>query len=322
MKQPIFCFVVLLLLLGSCETHKPIDIDSEKLLSNLQILSDDALEGRAFSTPGNQQTQNIILENFTEIGLEPVIDNNLLHKFSHTFKNKNRQNVFPVKNPKEDYSNVADTLVQGANIVGMLKGTSNKNIIISAHYDHLGIKDGKIYNGADDNASGTAALFTIAKYFKNKPTEHNLIFAAVDAEEIGSLGADYFLKDYKEKSNIILNVNLDMIAHSEYDPELFACGLYHYPKLRKPLEKVKSNKILLLFGHDDPANKDQADWTFSSDHRVFHREKIPFIYFGVPDHKDYHRDTDTFESINKDFYVESVKVIIQAIENLDAYFAK
>ncbi|MGK0414916.1 MAG: Zn-dependent M28 family amino/carboxypeptidase [Polaribacter sp.] len=321
MKLNLFSAAAFLLLLGNCQTHKPIEIDSKELLANIQILSTDTLEGRAFSTPGSQKAQNIILDKFTALELEPVLGNNLLQGFSHTFKGEKRQEVFPIKNPKKDFSNVTDTIAKGANIIGMLKGLSDKSIVISAHYDHLGIRDGEIYNGADDNASGTAALFTLIEYFKNKPTKHNLIFAALDAEEIGSLGADYFLKSYTDKSNISLNINMDMIAHSEYDPELFASGLHHYPNLRKPLKKIKSAKIDLLFGHDDAENKEQADWTFSSDHRVFHREKIPFIYFGVPDHKDYHRDTDTFETINKDFYIESVKIIIQAIENLDEYLA-
>lgn len=308
-----------LLIASSCSKPKEIDIDSKKLLENVKILSNDSLEGRYFSTPGNYKAQKFIVSKFKEVGLKTVSQNNYLQEFPYTFKGQKRQDVFPIEKPKEDLSNVPDTTAIGGNVLGMLKGQTNKTFVITAHFDHLGIKDGKIFNGADDNASGTAALFTIASYFKDKPTHHNLIFAAVDAEEIGSLGAEYFLKNYKEKENIVLNINLDMIAHSDYDPELFACGLYHYPNLRKPLKKIKSDKIILLFGHDAPEDKDQSDWTFSSDHRVFHREKIPFIYFGVPDHKDYHRSTDTYATINTDFYIESVKVIIQAIENFDDY---
>lgn len=113
-----------------------------------------------------------------------------------------------------------------------------------------------------------------------------------------------------------------MISHSDYYPELYACGLFHFPYLRKPLEKAKSEKIKLLFGHDDANYREQTDWTLSSDHKVFYKEKIPFIYFGVEDHKDYHRPTDKYATINTDFYIESVKVIIRCIENLDAYLAE
>ena len=117
-------------------------------------------------------------------------------------------------------------------------------------------------------------------------------------------------------SNIVLNINMDMIAHNDKN-ELYAVGLYHYPQLKPQLETIES-PITLLFGHDDKSNKEQDDWTYASDHRSFHKEKIPFVYFGVEDHKDYHKPTDTFENINQDFYVEAVQLIIQAIANYDA----
>lgn len=320
MKIKFSWITTFLIISFSCTAPKPIEIDSERLLKNIQIIANDSLEGRAFSTIGNYKTQKIIIDNFTRIGLQTLGNQRYLQKFSSTFKGEKRQEVFPIKKPKKNFSNVSDTTVIGANIIGKLKGEiNNKSIAITAHFDHLGIRNGNTFNGADDNASGTAALFTIAEYFKKNPTKHDLIFAALDAKEIGSLGAKYFLKNYSEKENILLNINLDMIAHSDYDPELFACGLYHYNHLRKPLERIKSDKIKLLFGHDDPENKDQADWTFSSDHKVFHEKNIPFIYFGVEDHKDYHRHTDTYATINPDFYVEAVKIVIQSVQNFDEF---
>jgi Zn-dependent M28 family amino/carboxypeptidase len=319
MKINFFYIATFLTISGSCTTFIPIEIDSESLLKNIQIIAHDSLEGRAFSSIGNRKTQKIIIDQFTLIGLQKTSNRTYRQKFTYTFKREKRQEVFPVKKPKKNFSNVSDTTVTGANIIGKLKGEINKSIVITAHFDHLGIRNGNIFNGADDNASGTAALFTIAKYFKKKPTKHNLIFAALDGKEIGSLGAEYFLKNYPEKKNILLNINLNMITHSDYDPKLFACGLFHYTQLRKPLERIKSDKIKLLFGHDDPENKEQTDWTFSSDHKVFHKENIPFIYFGVEDHKDYHRHTDTYAAINPEFYVEAVKIIIQSIQNFDEF---
>lgn len=318
MKKGLFFVVAFLMIIWSCKQPKPIDINTEELLNNIKTLSDDSFEGRAFSTPGGAKAQQFIVDKFTELGLQPT-----LQEFSHTFRGKARHEIFPMTKPKplDDYSNVPDTTAAGANIIAKLNGQTTKDLIITAHFDHLGIRNGKLYNGADSNASGTAALFTIAKYFKDKPTKHNLIFAAVDAEEVGSLGTAHFLKNYANKENISLNINLDMISHSDYDPELFACGLYHYPDLRDPLEDIYSEKIIFLFGHDNPENKEQSDWTYSSDHRVFHNENIPFIYFGVPDYKDYHRDTDTYGSINQEFYIEAVKIIIQAIENFDEELA-
>jgi aminopeptidase-like protein len=320
MKRIFFSIFAFFIVLVGCKDPIVIEIDSEKLLENVRIISDDSLQGRLFSSKHNLITRKFIVEKFKESGLQPI-NGVYEHEFSSKLSKKIRQEMFPIKKkPFDDYSNVPDTTVVGGNAFGMFKGETNKTIVITAHYDHLGVKNGRIYNGADDNASGTAALFTIADYFRNKPTKHNLVFVAVDAEEVGSLGAEYFLKNYSDKENIVLNINLDMISHSDYDPELFGSGLYHYPDLRDPLEDIYSEKIDLLFGHDDPNNKAQADWTFSSDHRVFYREKIPHIYFGVPDHKDYHRSSDTYATINEDFFIEAVKIVIQAVENLDIHF--
>jgi Zn-dependent M28 family amino/carboxypeptidase len=319
MKSFFYFIASFLIFAGGCTSTEPVDIDSKNLLKTVQIISHDSLEGRAFSTLGNIKAQKIINRNFTKIGLQTGKNRRYFQEFSYSFKGEKRQEIFPIKKPKENFSNVPDTTLTGRNIVGTLKGKINKSIIITAHFDHLGIKNGNIYNGADDNASGVAALFTIAEYFKKNPTNHDLIFAAFDAKEFGSLGAEYFLKNYEDKENIVLNINLDMIAHSDYDPILFACGLHHHPNLRKPLERIKSDEVTLLFGHDDPLNRDQTDWTFSSDHKVFHKENIPFIYFGVESHKDYHRHTDNYETINPEFYIETVKIIIQAIKNFDEF---
>lgn len=157
----------------------------------------------------------------------------------------------------------------------------------------------------------------MAEYFEDKNPKHNLIFAAVDAEETGFFdGAEYFVANFKNaKENIVLNVNMDMIAHND-SLRLYASGLYHYPQLAKPLKNIES-PITLLFGHDNPNNIQEEDWSSSSDHAVFHKRQIPFIYFGVEDHKDYHQATDIFENINQDFYVEAVKLIIQIIEKYD-----
>lgn len=321
MRKILFSILCFLLVFTSCK-REPINIviDEQALIEDLRTLADDSYQGRLFSSEQNYRARSFIANNFEKIGLEKVLDSGYEQEFSATLTKRRRQDIFPIKkNPLDDYSNVPDTTLIGGNVIGMLKGETNKYIVITAHFDHLGVKGDRIYNGADDNASGTSALFAIAKYFKDKPLKHNLIFAAVDAEEVGSLGAKYFLDNFKEKDNIVLNINMDMISHSDYDPELFGCGLFYFPELRDPLEDIYSEKVTLLFGHDDPSNREQADWTNSSDHRVFFEEDIPFMYFGVEDHKDYHRHTDTFATINPDFYIEAVKIIIQAVQNLDTY---
>jgi Zn-dependent M28 family amino/carboxypeptidase len=274
------------------------------------------MEGRGFGTAGNEKARQFIANTFSEAGIAPVFSDGYSQPFSQTYSGRRRQRMFPVADPGSDYSNVPDTTLYGANIVAQIKGQSDKVIIITAHLDHLGIRDGKIYNGADDDASGTSALFAIAKYFNLSQPRHTLLFAALDGEEVGSPGCKYLVDKFPiPLEKVILNVNMDMIAHNERS-ELYASGLHHYPDLKVPLESIES-PIHLLFGHDKPDDPKLDDWTNSSDHRVFHEKNIPFIYFGVEDHKDYHQATDTFENINPEFYVEAVKLIIQAIEGYD-----
>jgi hypothetical protein len=314
-----FFFATLLItsfILCSCQTEKKVTIKKEALLANLKEISSDAYEGRGFSKPGNYKAQQFIASKFKELGLDPYEASGYIQKFEHTFSGRWRQRLFPVKDANKDFSNVPDTTVIGGNVIAQIKGKSEKSIVITAHLDHLGIRNGNIYNGADDDASGIAALIAMATYFKNTSPKHTLIFAAVDAEEVGMHGAEYFAANHSNaKENIVLNINMDMIAHNDKN-ELYACGLYHYPKLKPQLQNITTS-VNLLFGHDDPNNKKQDDWTFSSDHRVFHKRQIPFIYFGVEDHKDYHKPTDTFENINQEFYVEVVKLITQVIKNYD-----
>jgi len=236
-----FLLFVSTLFILSCNQPKEalIKIDEKMLLDNLKILASDSLEGRGFSKPGNYKAQKMIANQFQKIGLEAAVDSNFIQEFPYTFSGKRRQRLFPILNPDDDYKNVPDTTVIGGNVLGKITGKTGKTFVISGHLDHLGIRNGEIFNGADDDASGTAALFAIAAYFKEHPTNHTLLFAAVDAEEIGSLGADYFLKNYNEKENIVLNINMDMIAHND-SLQLYAAGLYHYPQLKSGLENIQS----------------------------------------------------------------------------------
>ena len=315
-------FLLLTLLLTACKpepTIKEIEIDKEMLLSNLKTLSSDTFEGRGFATSGNYKAQQFIANQFNKLTIEPAMNGSYIQEFSHTIGGKGRLRMFPKDTAiYKEVDKVPDTTLIGGNVVATLKGSTNKVIVITGHLDHLGIRDGKIYNGADDDASGTVALFSIANYFKKNPTKHTLVFAAVDGEEIGSPGCKYLVDNFPGGiENVILNINMDMIAHND-SLQIYASGLYHNPQLKEPLDNIKS-PITLLYGHDDPNDKELDDWTNSSDHRVFHNKGIPFIYFGVEDHKDYHKSTDTFENINQNFYVEAVKLIIQAIEGYDTY---
>lgn len=271
--------------------------NEKELIANLKFLSSDSLKGRQTDTPENAIARNFVIEKFKQLKLTPFANG---YELPFEFENR------------------GGTKIRGVNVAGWIKGNKDSYIVISAHYDHVGVRNEKIYNGADDNASGTSALFAIAEYFGKHKPEHNILIVAFDAEEMGLRGANIFVANPPVPlEKIKVNLNMDMVARADKG-ELVACGTFFYPQLKPHLEGLTSGKIKLVFGHDDPEKyKGQDNWTFSSDHGPFHRVKIPFIYFGVEDHKDYHQPTDDFELVNPEVYQACVKLIIQAAEKID-----
>lgn len=274
--------------------------DARKLFEDARILSTDEMGGRSAESPGMEKARDYIEKRYRESGI-------------HDFFGFGYRQGFGIE------TSSGKSPIRGINFVGQLKGRKNadKYIVITAHYDHLGVRNGEIFNGADDNASGTAALFAIASYFRKHQPDHSLIFVALDAEEKGLVGARHFVANPPvPKESIVLNVNMDMIGRNDRG-ELYAAGAFSYPHLKPILEKVQAKAaVKLLLGHDDP-KLGMGDWTNQSDHAAFHAAKIPFIYFGVEDHKDYHKSTDDFAGIQPGFYVKAVETIMQAICELD-----
>lgn len=273
--------------------------DSTQLLRDLQWLSSDALQGRRVMTAGNEAAAAYLVAVYERLGLK---------KFENTYRVP-----FTTKRGSAE--------LKGQNIVGYLTGTKQPQtwMVISAHFDHLGNLNGKIFNGADDNASGTAALLQIAAYFAQNPPAHSIIFAAFDAEEMGLKGADAFIKAPPVPiGQIALNLNMDMISRNDKN-ELYVSGAHPYPFLKPIVKTATQNaKVKVLFGHDTPTDQGANNWVSASDHGVFHGRGIPFLYFGVEDHPDYHQPTDDFERIMPRFYFQVVRTILEVAKQADA----
>ncbi|SHG87569.1 M20/M25/M40 family metallo-hydrolase [Winogradskyella jejuensis] len=268
--------------------------DDIALLNHIKTLSSDAFEGRKTGTVGAEKARVYIIEQFKAQEVKTF------GKFEHQFTFKNR-----------------DKEIEAVNVLGVVKGTvfPDKYIVVSAHYDHLGSRNGEIYNGADDDASGVAALFAFAEMLKKNPPKHSVILAAFDAEEMGLQGAKYFVEKMKD-SKIIANINMDMISRSPKN-ELYVVGSRYTEKLKSLIEDFKNpTQAKLLVGHDGTDGK--MDWTYSSDHGPFHKANIPFLYFGNEDHAAYHKPTDDFEDITPEFYKNAVTIIQAVFRDLDA----
>ncbi|MBR9805802.1 MAG: M28 family peptidase [Alphaproteobacteria bacterium] len=281
-------------------------IDGPAMLNLTETLSSDALQGRRTGTEGADAAMNFILKRYETIGLEPVGDG-----YKHPF---------PIAAPEEA---PADTMPEeGVNVLGWMPGkTPGKGpmLVITAHYDHLGVIDGEIYNGADDNASGVAAMIAVAEYFKrNRPT-HDVVFAALDGEEMGLQGARALVaSDILDLKRVALNINLDMVSRSEAG-ELYVAGTYHMPALLPLVEEIEAEApVSLKVGHDQP-DLGPDDWTMGSDHGAFYKAGIPFLYFGVEDHAGYHQPSDDYVNITHDFFLRAGDTITLAAKKADVW---
>ncbi|WP_443939657.1 M28 family peptidase [Pedobacter sp. MW01-1-1] len=296
----IFYILPLALSLSCCSSIKKQNNTSNtkldtQLLKDVEILSSDAYEGRKTGTKGAEMTRQYIKARFKKLGLKSYP------------QHINYAQEFSFKTSKGE--------VNGTNLIGYIPGKTNNVIVVSAHYDHLGIKNNEVFNGADDNASGTAGLLKIATYFaKNKPT-NTIIFASFDAEEMGLQGAKAFVANPPVALNTLaINLNMDMISHSDKG-ELYVCGTFKYPELKKYVTTTNP-EIKLLFGHDDP-KLGHDDWTNQSDQGAFNAKNIPFLYFGVEDHKDYHKASDEYATITKAFFSNAANTVLEVVKNID-----
>ena len=276
--------------------------DSAQLLQDLRVLSADDMQGRRVDTPGGAKARAYLLQRLKASGVTP---------FGSTFE---EPFAFTMGRDGDQ------TAVHGVNVVGHIDGakTPGRYIVVSAHYDHLGVRNGVVYDGADDNASGAAALCSVAAYVAAHRTANSIIFAAFDGEEEGLRGAEAFVKAPPVPAGSIgIDLNMDMIGRDPND-KLFVVGIHRQPNLRPFVEHVAAGApVKLLIGHDTPGEKE--DWTEESDHYAFMEAHVPALYFGVEDFDQHHQPTDKFETMTFDFYVRAVETMILALQEFDAH---
>jgi Zn-dependent M28 family amino/carboxypeptidase len=273
--------------------------DSAQLLRDLQVLSADDMEGRQTGTTGGAKARAYVIDRFKAVGLATVGPS---YEVPFTFTAR--------RPPIERH---------GVNVAGRLDGTRapRRFIVISAHYDHLGVgAGGQVNNGADDNASGTAALFAVAKYFTANRPDHSLLFIAFDAEEAGLKGSMAFVEHPPvDASSLAIDLNMDMIGREATD-RLYVVGTAKQPYLKPFVERIAAKApVKLLPGHENPQEKE--DWTRDSDHYPFMEKNIPALYFGVEDFEQHHKPTDDYDTITTDFYVRAVETMILAVKEFD-----
>lgn len=299
---------VLAIGLVACESgtsYQPEHFKAKPAIRMLEALSAEEMQGRKVGTEENARARAMIIERFEALGVAPA-GVSYEHPFTY--------------GPFADPDTGANTEPEkaGTNIIGQIAGTGESEIsmIITAHYDHVGVIDGEIYNGADDNASGTVGLLAAAEYFIENPPEHDVIFVAFDAEEDRLGGSIAFVAaPHQPLDNVALNINFDMLSRGD-NGKLWASGSHHWPEMKPILADLASQApVDLQMGFDEGDGRE--DWTQLSDHAAFFRAGIPHLYFGVEDHPDYHKPSDDFEKVDQDWFLKSIDTVIMVAAVMD-----
>jgi aminopeptidase YwaD len=207
----------------------------------------------------------------------------------------------------------------GHNVIGYIDNGAVTTAILGAHFDHLGYgEDGNsmlrtgehlIHNGADDNASGTAALIELARLLKNsKLNKSNYLFIAFSGEELGLFGSKYFVEHPTiNLSNVNYMINMDMVGRLNDSTKALTVGGYGTSPEWASLINTKNKKSPFLIKID-------SSGTGPSDHTSFYRKDIPVLFFFTGLHADYHKPTDDYDKINYTGELGIVNYIYSLIE--------
>ena len=275
-------------------------IHIENLKKHIEILASDSLEGRETGETGQKMAAEYIASCFKKAGIPPYKCKTYYQKFKVKSKGHLRQRIIL----KQKY-------VKGENVLGFIEGTDLKDeiLIITAHYDHLGKKNATIYNGADDNASGTSAILEIADAFMRAKKDsvgprRSILIMAVSGEEKGLLGSKYYTENpVYPLEKTIANLNVDMIGRVD---ERHENGDYIYligsdrlsSELHNISEEVNRKNFNLELDYTFNDKDDPNRYYYRSDHYNFAKNNIPVIFYFNGVHEDYHKPTDTIDNID------------------------
>ena len=312
MKLKVLKFLPILvfaLLVGSCD-GPPSD---ESLLTSLKkdigFLAADERGGRAIGTDGEQQAAEYLAEEFETLGLQPMGTDGFFQEFT----------VSKPSNPHEEAVVGTDGAgITGRNVIAYLDKKADKTIVIGAHFDHLGMGgqgslhrgDSAIHNGADDNASGTAALLALAKIFKYETLKSNIIFVAFSGEENGLWGSNYFVKNPTlDLKTVNYMINMDMVGRLNEEKSLAIYGVGTSPSFSKVLNPINADSLKLV-----PSESGVGP----SDHTSFYLQDLPVLHFFTGQHADYHKPSDDADKINYEGLVKVVRYISRLVAELNA----
>lgn len=295
----------LLIVFIGCSLSQIAQINEKNLQRHIKFLASDDLKGRGTASKEELKTANYIENYYNKLKLVPLKKDFLI---PFTFK----------KNPNPHDTSTKDIKPQTAyNVAGFLNNGAPFTIVIGAHYDHLGLghdhnsldanPEGKIHNGADDNASGTAGVMELANYFVNNKMKekYNFLFICFSGEELGLLGSKKFCDQGDlDLKTVNYMINLDMIGRlNDSTKKLLVYGIGTSTKWNELLDGIKTDLRLV---------KDSSG-IGPSDQTSFYLKDIPVIHFFTGQHSDYHKPSDDEPKINYKGEVKVLEFIIELV---------
>ena len=312
-----YIYLLLLLVLANCTSTKEIQdknednsttyantITTEELKENLYILASDDYEGRNTGEKGQKKAAEFLKKQYQEYGVSsPISEEDYFQEIPETF--------------------LPNNVNASENVVAFIKGAEfpNEIIVISAHYDHLGTNGEEIFNGADDDASGTVAVLEIAEAFQKAADngdgpKRSLLFMNLTAEEKGLYGSKWYVKNpLFPINNHVTNLNIDMVGrvdkiHQNNPNYIYLIGS---DKLSRELhflsEEINTKYVQLELDYKYNDENDPNRFYYRSDHYNFAKNNIPIIFYFNGVHEDYHKATDTAEKINYELLEKRTKLV-------------
>ncbi len=306
--MPLFVLVIALIAVACTD----FTTDKELLTGlkqDVEYLASDDLEGRAIGTDGEVLAARYIADKFKEIGLKPKGTD----KYFQVFR------VNKPTNPHEQaVIGTNGEGIAGRNVVGFIDNGKPFTIVLGAHYDHLGYgSEGSLYrgepaihNGADDNASGTAALIQLARILKEKKSDYNYLFIAFSGEENGLWGSNYFSKNATVAvDSLNFMINMDMVGRLNKEKSLAINGVGTSPVWKDVLNEINYDSLKLVTSESGVG---------PSDHTSFYLQDIPVLHFFTGQHEDYHKPSDDADKINYEGMVKVIRFIERLMGELDS----
>ena len=284
-------------------------ITAKDLGKHLFIYASDEFEGRLTGEPGQKKAVEYLKDFYIDHGIvSPIGNNDYFQEVSAEWLTKKSRR---------------GSLKASENVVAFIEGTEKPDeiVVISAHLDHEGIKDGKIYNGADDDGSGTVALLEIAEAFKmaadnGKGPKRSILFLHVTGEEKGLLGSKYYTENpLFPMANTVCDLNIDMIGriddrHKENPNYVYLIGSDKLSmELHNLSEEVNKKYMNISLDYKYNDENDPNRFYYRSDHYNFAKHNVPIIFYFNGTHADYHKPTDTPDKINYELLENRTRLV-------------